>query len=234
MRVPCRWLRTRRLRNLSREIFATKDFSQFKTRVAIVATNWRNNTPFIFKSNAGQAHGRKSTFVAGFGRTIAEAIEASCAAYPFFSRKKMKASVGELVELIDGGYCANNPTLYAIADALVALRVQREDLRILSLGVGSYPRPNYRLPKRWAYRFFLIRLLQKTLDVNTASMERLQTILFPDLKILRINESFSQPELACDFAEYRLEKLDQLYQQGSGSFAKFEAEIRSLLDLGTV
>ena len=26
--------------------------------------------------------------------------------------------MGDDVELIDGGYCANNPTLYAIADAV--------------------------------------------------------------------------------------------------------------------
>ena len=30
--------------------------------------------------------------------------------------------MGDRVELIDGGYCANNPTLYCIADALIALK----------------------------------------------------------------------------------------------------------------
>src|SRR3546814_11634110 len=78
--------------------------------------------PMIFKSNDAQAHGRKGTFVPGFGVRIADAVQASCSAYPFFERKFVVTSAGDQIELIDGGYCANNPTLYAIADAVLALR----------------------------------------------------------------------------------------------------------------
>ena len=39
-------------------------------------------------------------------------------------------------ELADGGYCANNPTLYAIADATEALGYARPDIRVVSVGVG--------------------------------------------------------------------------------------------------
>ncbi len=61
----------------------------------------------------------------GFGVTIADAVQASCSAYPFFLRKTVTTAMGDHVELIDGGYCANNPTLYAIADAIIALKVPR-------------------------------------------------------------------------------------------------------------
>ena len=46
---------------------------------------------------------------------------ASCSAYPFFNRFAVKIDGGREVEVIDGGYCANNPTLYAIADAVQEL-----------------------------------------------------------------------------------------------------------------
>jgi hypothetical protein len=47
-------------------------------------------------------------------------------------------------ERTDGGhnlvdYCANNPTLYAIADATNALKFERKQIRVVSVGVGEYP-----------------------------------------------------------------------------------------------
>ena len=54
-----------------------------------------------------------------------------------------------------------------------ALGLARTEIRVVSVGVGVYPEP-----KRWTSllkRFFLsVQLLQKTLSVNTASMEQLR------------------------------------------------------------
>jgi hypothetical protein len=36
-------------------------------------------------------------------------------------------------------YCPNNPTLYAIADAIMALKIRPENIRVVSVGVGVYP-----------------------------------------------------------------------------------------------
>ena len=55
---------------------------------------------------------------------------------PFFDRKTVTTDKGDIIELIDGGYCANNPTLYAIADAIMALKLPDEDIRVVSVGVG--------------------------------------------------------------------------------------------------
>ena len=60
----------------------------------------------------------EGTFSPGFGVRVSEAVQASCSAFRF-STEKVKTDKGDLIELIDGGYCANNPTLYAIADATV-------------------------------------------------------------------------------------------------------------------
>jgi succinylarginine dihydrolase len=115
----------------------------------------------IFKTSATQAHGRHATFVPGFGVSIADAVKASCSAYPLFDRSVVTTSDGSNVELIDGGYCVNNPTLYAIAEAIAALRRPPEEIRVLSVGVGNYPEP-----RRWSSwikrRYFLAQLLQKT------------------------------------------------------------------------
>src|SRR5262249_2706480 len=145
--------------------------------------------------------------------TIADAIRGSCSAYPFFERTAVTTSDGSSVELIDGGYCANNPTLYAIADAVRALGRASRDLRIVSVGVGVYPEPASWASwmKKW---FWSVQLLQKTLNVNTTSMEQLRSVLFGDAPTVRINDTFERPEMATDLLESDLTKLNMLYQRG--------------------
>lgn len=134
------------------------------------------------------------------------------------------------MELIDGGYCANNPTLYAIADAIAALQREFHDIRVLSVGVGEYPEPKgwSSLVKRWC---FLAQLLQKTLNVNTHSMEQLRAILFKAIPTVRINDTYDRQDMATDLIESDLGKLNMLYQEGAESFAKQERALKSLFDI---
>jgi predicted acylesterase/phospholipase RssA len=218
------------LAKLAVEIFGDATFANVKTGIGVVATNWVIERPMIFKGSVAQAHGRTGTFVPGFGATIAAAVQASCSAYPFFQRQTLKLSTGQGVELADGGYCANNPSLYAIADAVAALNKPHEDIRLISVGVGVYPEPKPPWFKRLAKKYLLSRqLLQKTMEVNTQSMEQLREVLFKTIKTVRISESFSQPEMATDFMEYDLRKLDILWQRGRESFAKQESVLREYL-----
>src|SRR6266851_6392478 len=143
MRNKTRVGKTEALARLATEVFADKDFTQVKTGVGIVATHWLLEKPMIFKASVAQAHGRKASFIPGFGCKIADAVRASCSAYPFFDRVVLTTGQGVTVELFDGGYCANNPTLYAVADAVKAYKKDYADLRVLSVGVGVYPEPKH-------------------------------------------------------------------------------------------
>ena len=229
--------RTRALDKLTLEIFGDRDFTHVKTGVGIVATHWHLEKPMIFKSTVDQAHGRKDTFMPGFGCKIADAVRASCSAYPYFDRCVLKTGQGINVELFDGGYCANNPTLYAIADAVKAFGKDYADLRVLSIGVGAYPEPKHWVTPKymaaWLAKACLgftgLQLLQKTLDVNTTSMEQLRLILFNEIHAVRINDTFQQPEMATDLLEADLNKLNLLYQRGWESFATHEQALGKLL-----
>lgn len=222
--------RSAALEDLAKTVFAEQKFDAVKTGVGIVTTRWVQETPMIFKGSVTQAHGRVATFVPGFGCTIADAVQASCSAYPFFHRRMVTTATGDKVELIDGGYCANNPTLYAIADALKAMKLQPGDIRVLSIGVGVYPEPKPSL-KMWFAKKYLVsvQLLQKTLEINTQSMEQLRKILFKDIQTIRISDTFDRPEMATDLFEHNLDKLNLLRQRGAASFADREAELRQLL-----
>ena len=222
--------RSQALKNLASEVFGDTTFSDVKTGVGIVTAKWLTERPMIFKGSVAQAHGRVGTFVPGFGVSIADAVKASCSAYPFFERTIVRTSMGEDIELIDGGYCANNPTLYAIADAVQALQSDRKDIRLVSVGVGVYPDPKPSFLMRLAKKYLVsVQLLQKTLEINTQSMDRLRNILFHDIPTIRISDSYVTPEMATDLLEHDLKKLDILFQRGRESFASREEQLREYL-----
>jgi predicted acylesterase/phospholipase RssA len=215
---------------LTHEVFGEKTFSDGKTGLGIVATKWIIERPMIFKSSAAQAHGRTGTFTPGFGVRVGDAIRASCSAYPFFERTTVVTASGDSVELIDGGYCANNPTLYAIADAVNGMKKDPANLRVVSVGVGTYPEPKPGWRMRLAKRYLVsVQLLQKTLEINTQSMEQLRMILFHDIQTIRISDTFEKPEMATDLLEHDLKKLNILRQRGRESFASREGELRAFL-----
>jgi patatin-like phospholipase/acyl hydrolase len=81
--------RTAALDKLVAEVFGDKDFSQVRTHVGIVATHWNLERPMIFKTSHEQAHGTKDSFIPGFGCKIAQAVRASCSAFPYFHRIKL-------------------------------------------------------------------------------------------------------------------------------------------------
>lgn len=223
--------RSAALAALADTVFADAQFTAMRTGVGIVATRWMIERPMIFKTSIEQAHGRMGTFAPGFGVPVGEAVQASCSAYPFFNRKSVRTAQGDVIELIDGGYCANNPTLYAIADATMALKLPLDHLRVVSVGVGVYPSPkqsSFSLA-RWAQMLMSVQLLQKTLEINTQSMDQLRHILFREVPSVRISDAYPQPEMATDLFEHDLNKLNILRQRGSESFAKHEAMLREIL-----
>jgi len=223
--------RSNALMALSEQVFGDAGFEDVRTNVGIVATNWILERPMIFKADVAQAHGRKASFSPGFGVKIGDAVQASCSAFPYFNRKIITTDKNDKIELIDGGFCANNPTLYAIADATVAMAIPPEDIRVVSLGVGTYPPPKVsRLSlDYWKNQTPGVQLLQKTLEINTQSMDQLRTIMFKHVNTVRINQGFSEPTMATDLFEHDLKKLNVLTQRGAQSFAEYEEALKASL-----
>jgi uncharacterized protein len=209
-----RWAfqKTAALTTLANAIYKDAKVEDFKTNIGIVATRWVLERPMIFKANIAQAHGRKASFAPFFGVPIGDAVQASCSAYPYFKRKMVV-------------------TLYAIADALVAMQIPPESLRVVSLGVGTYP--SRTLSKitldYWKQKTPGVQLLQKTLEINTQSMDQLRAILYKHVSTVRINQSFSEPAMATDLFEHDLKKLNILTQRGVQSFADSEVVLKAFL-----
>lgn len=231
------------LSRLAKCVFKDARFDDVKTGVGIVTTKWLAERPMIFKTGVAQAHGRPATFRPGFGVPIGEAVQASCSAYPFFARKSVTTGDGDTIELIDGGYCANNPTLYAIADAVIAMKTPHADVRVVSIGVGEYPSPKKkRFSREWWIEQYIskvpgfyqsVELAQKTFEVNTRSLDQLRAILYKDIPTVRISQAYTEPVMATDLFEHDLAKLNILRQRGRESFAEHEATLRTYLGWAT-
>ena len=190
--------RSAALKKQAAAIFGSEDFSKFKTHIGLVCTNHGFERPMIFKNSKQQAHGREATFKPGFGCTIADAVVASCAAFPFFDVVTVKTeNQGEQL-LMDGGYVANNPTLFALADARHAFKKEADEIAVLSVGVGSYNEPKRSVLHKAIFALWPFRHIAKMFNISSKTIEQLRVVLFPHVQCVRVSEAYPQPEYATD------------------------------------
>lgn len=199
------------LARFCRRAFGTRRFSDAQVALGIMCTDWRRERPVVLKTGSVPP---------GLGCTLARAVRASCSAYPVFDACRCRLEGLGAVELVDGSYCANNPVLFAIAEAIAGLGRAPSSLRVLSVGVGTYPAPHYRGLKRLVHLLKGIDALQKTFGINTEATEHLRRDLFPGVAALRINDHFGGHGVATDFIESEVRKFDLLFQCGRQSFAR--------------
>lgn len=219
-----------KLKEVADHLYKEYQWSDFKTRVGIVATNWTRERPLLFKNHIDAAYGMKATFVPGFGCTVSEAVRASCSATPFFEPCILDLKNDGKIEARDGGFCANNPSLFAVSDALNPIGIPPENIRLLTLGVGHYPEPKRNWIERKIQKLAPVHILQKTLNVSANTTEIQVKFLLPQVPSIRVSDRFESPELAMDFLESDLGRLNLLVQKGRDSFSTRENIIKTFFN----
>ncbi len=221
--------KTNALERHSQRIYGDKTFEEFKLDVGILVTHAEHDRPMVFKRKLNQPHNGPESFLSGEGLKISDAILASCAAHPFLKQKRIATPRLEERTALDGGFTANNPTLFAIADATGPLGVAREDIRILSVGTGSYPDS-----RKWTRRIIAgIRPLKTYMTLSRTSsntVDTLRELFFPDVRTLRINDSFADRAYETDFMEHDPRKLKAIFGLGRKSFESAEAQVREFFE----
>jgi patatin-like phospholipase/acyl hydrolase len=213
------------------EFFGDQGFDSLKVGLGIVGTNRDDNRAIVFKNVKEAAHGMRASFLPGFGVTLAEAVEASCSAIPFFNPKRLQLKNAAIVEVVDGGFVANNPALYALIDARKALELEDSSLRILSIGTGAYPEefPIY----SWPQGLWLIptlKMISMQFETNSNAVETMFKLLAAGVKTVRVSDTFAEPQLATSLFEHRPKVLDRLLAKGRWSFGQLEKRIEALLN----
>ena len=219
----CSRSRSTRLHHHAKSIYKDRTFVDFLIDVGIVCTDLESGQPKVFKKSHEQAVARRGSFRSGFGCTIVEAVTSSCAARPFFKTRKLDMPEHGNCKLIDGGFVANNPTLFALSDALNTVNVPPEFIRVLSIGTGRYPR-KFRLSVKALEIFSPTILTLAAASSNT--VETIRSLFLNDIKTLRIDDAFTDEQYRTDFLESRPELLDKIYQLGRKSFGEKESEFQ--------
>lgn len=231
-----RALKSKMLAELCEQVYGNKTFTDFKTNVGIVAVNYTQRKPLIFKSSREQVHSQNFDFKPGFGCSISDAVQASCSAYPIFEKKELESSYHGKITAIDGGFLAKNATLYALIDAERGLNIPREQIEVLSLGTGIYSEKPIGgllgLLNYFGWTHFVKTLITSSNNAN----EELLSILYQGVKITRINNSFKGAEYATNMVEKDQSKLGQMFHLGRYSYYNREGmqnnQLQSNLQFG--
>lgn len=221
--------KSKALFNQAKKIYGELKFDAFKTNVGIVALNYETQNPLIFKTDISLAHGMKPSFKPGFDKTIGEAVRCSCSAYPFFDKMRITTENHGEIEVIDGGFIANNSTLYSIIDAFKALGLNESNLYILNVGVGNYLEKKSGFISKFLGLFRFFEFVERVLNASTNSNTIVAKLLFKQTNFLRISDSFPEKKHETNMFEADNRKLKKMYQLGRASYAKYEDAIKDLI-----
>ena len=175
----------------------------------------------------GGVHVFKSKFSDEFTRDpsvkVASAVLASCSAPAFFDPIK----VGNYM-LADGGIWANNPSLVAYTEAIHRLKINPENIRILSLGTGnskisygSKPGRSWGLMKGWKGK----RFIEFLLSLQAQTTQNQLKLLTKPKQLLRINFD-SDAELPLDDPTC----VDDLISQADRDFSDATKKLKAFFD----
>ena len=216
--------RTQALSKHATEFFGDRKFDAFKIDIGIVTTDLELNRPMIFKRTKEHAHGMKNSFQSGFGCTIATSLIASCSAYPYFLKHRVDVPNRGHKILVDGGFTASNPALFALTDVTQPSScLKQTQIKMLSLGTGNFPDK-----KTWCSRVERVDTIATLLRNNATTMDQLRKFLFPEISVIRINGSFTRDDLRTSFLESDTKILGKIFELGRQSFGHNEQDIRNL------
>lgn len=219
-----------KLKEVSDELFGDLKFDSFKTDIGIVALNYDTQFPLVFKSNIAQAHGMKQSFTAGFGCKISDAIQASCSAYPIFDYKEVFTENQGKIRCIDGGFIANNATLFALVDADKAFKIPNENLKVISVGTGKFIEKPMGIKDRISRFFNFRKFIERVFISSTNTNVILTKLIYPHISLVRLDDTYNEPEFGTNMIEKDKTKLKKLFQLGRNCYADKEVEILDLIE----
>ena len=162
-----------------------------KTRLIIPATDIANGQVFVFKSSYLEE------FVRDKNTKIVDAILSSCSAPTYFDPHKIDNYL-----LADGGLWANNPSLIGLTEAIGKLKIDKDEVKILSIGTGighqyyeidGAENKNWGLTRGWEGG----KIIDTILNLQSISSNNMVKFMLEENQYLRLNFD-SDKKLAMD------------------------------------
>ncbi|BAS55237.1 patatin [Leptolyngbya boryana NIES-2135] len=188
------------------------------TRLVIPATDIANGQVFVFKSSY------LDEFIRDKNTKIVDAILASCSAPTYFDPSRVDNYL-----LVDGGLWANNPALVGLIEAIGKLKIDKDQVKILSVGTGighRYYEIDGAEDRKWGLSngWQGSKLVDTILNLQSISSENMVKLVLRDDQYLRLNFN-SDVKLAMD----SLSILDSLKSKADQTFTYQINNIQSFL-----
>jgi len=113
------------LKSVLSDVFQDKRLGEIAKPLLLPSTDIGNGCVHVLKSGYSKEFTRDNNVL------VKDAILASCSAPTYFDPHKLDHYL-----LADGGLWANNPSLAAVIDAQKRLRINQDDIKVLSIGTG--------------------------------------------------------------------------------------------------
>lgn len=177
-----------RLRAALRQVFGRRHILNVTMPLVIPTTNLEHSDAFVFTSYDEEM---KNTL-------LYDAIMASCCAPTYFDPFKFNGRL-----LADGGLHSNNPSVIAISEAVKALKVPLENIKVMSIGTGHFLHcydhniESWGIINGWKGNI----LVEFITTLNGEAINQCAERLLPDGNLLRLN--FKSDDLIApdDFAQ---------------------------------
>ena len=229
---PCfRKKRSTQLEKNLKKIFGNIKFSDIDCNLGIITSNMDTKKPVIFKSKTQQVHDTKSSFIPGFGVNIYEAVHASCSAYPFFKIKQLSTKDERgVLNLIDGGYVTNNPSIISYIDAMSSLE-SGSNTKILNIGTGNFlEKTPIKQGLELLFHIGSKNLINTIFNLSANSQELYVKLLSKKTTYLRVNKTYNDSKLKTNLFESDTKKLEQMFNLGRETYRDYESQIKLFLD----
>jgi patatin-like phospholipase/acyl hydrolase len=126
--------------------------------------------------------------------------------------------------LIDGGVWANNPTMLAIIEAMIAYDVPRERIKVLSIGCGDEP---YHVTRRmtWGGLWHWRKIIGAAMRAQSLAATSQARLLLGPANVVRIDPTLVGPPIELD--DYR-RAVDELLPAASAAAAAQRGRIEEM------
>lgn len=201
------------LERVLQEFLGDKIFGESMVRHVIPAFDGRFSEVFLFKTRHHddyQQDWRKRMVEVGLATSAAPTIYRSLESGGY--------------RLIDGGVWANNPTMLAVVEALIAYDVPRERIKVLSIGCGDEP---YHVTRRmtWGGLWHWRKIIGAAMRAQSLAATSQARLLLGPANVVRIDPTLVGPPIELD--DYR-RAMDELLPAVSAATAAHRGRVEDM------